>query len=333
MRSHWYSRQGPNALYDQPRATALQIEHARSLIKEAGSIPLDDYDGHVGAFTMIVDHLRRVAADPPDRSELMRRFRTIASRPSFDTTNPKCPRPGRRHWAWIDPRSIARGRVLGKPFPRGQYSPSWMADLAQEILDKYESPHLYSRQFNDPRYGYVICVSSIAGPLGPIRPIGTNGNHRSMAFDALECPLVLVEIYEEIPPYQITYIETDDDWKTTRDFLKWQEERGGLRLSTRSVVRNGGYLELRVAQAIAPWLAASPREAFAALDAYERFWEQKLETVGPLFVSELRQTWKSSARREVRKRLREKDGSAVTLVHPPVQVPRGSKLSVELESP
>jgi len=333
MPSHWYSRQAPNALYEQPRATALQIKHARSLLKKAGSIPLDDYDGHVGAFTMLVDHLRKVAADPPDRSELMRRFRTIASRPSFDTTNPKCPRPGRRHWAWINPRSIARGRVFGKPFPRSQYSPSWMADLAQEILNNYESPLLYSRHFNDPRYGYVICVSSIAGPLGPIRPIGTNGNHRSMAFDALECPVVLVEMYEESPPYQITYIEADDDWKTTRDFLEWQEERGGLRMSSRSVVRDGGHLELRIAEVTAPWLAASPREAFAALDAYERFWNQELETIGPLLITELRQTWKSSARREVRKRLREKNVSAVTLVYPPLIVQSASPFSLELESP
>jgi hypothetical protein len=208
-----------------------------------------------------------------------------------------------------------------------------MADLAQKILNNYESPLLYSEHFDDPRFGYVICVSSIAGPLGPIRPIGTNGNHRSMAFDALECPVVLAEMYEESPPYQITYNESEDDWRITRDFLKWQGERNSLRLSSRSVVRDGGYLELRVAEAGAPWLAASPREAFAALDAYERFWDQKLETIGPLLVSELRQTWKSAARREVRKRLREKDLSAVTLVHPPASVSRGSEFSLELETP
>jgi hypothetical protein len=46
-----------------------------------------------------------------------------------------------------------------------------------------------------------------------------------------------------------------------------------------------------------------------ALDAYEGFWNQKLEKLGPILVSELRQTWKSAARREVRKRLREKDSS------------------------
>jgi hypothetical protein len=208
-----------------------------------------------------------------------------------------------------------------------------MADFAQTILSEFESPLLYSEYFDDPRYFYGICVSSIAGPLGPIRPIGTNGNHRSMAFDALECPVVLVELWEESPPYQIRYNEADDDWKTTRDFLKWQEEWGALRFSSRSVVRDGGYLELRVAEAATPWLAASPREALAALDAYERFWDQKLETVGPLLVSELRRTWKSAARREVRKRLREKDMSAVTLVYPPMLIPRGSEFSLELQSP
>lgn len=331
MPGHWYSRQGPNALYEQPWATALQIKRSRTLLKETGSIPLDDYDGHVGAFTMLVDHLRKVATDPPDRNELRRRVRAIASRPSFDTTNPKYPRPGRRHWAWIVPRSIARGRVLGKPFPRSQYSLPGMADFAQTILSEFESPLFYSEYFDDPRYGYGICVSSTAGPLGPIRPIGTNGNHRSMAFEVLESPVVLAEIHEEKPPYRITYDEADDDWTTTLDFLKWQEGRKILRLSSRSVVRDSGRIELRIAETIAPWLAASPREALTALDAYERFWDQKLETIGHLLVSELRQTWKSAARREVRKRLREKDVSSVTLVRPPMIISPGSQFSLELD--
>jgi hypothetical protein len=311
----------------------LQVRHARSLLKQTGSILLDDYDGHVGAFTMLVDHLRKVATNPPDRGELMRRVRAIARRPSFDTTNPKCPRPGRRHWAWIDPRSIARGRTLGKPFPRSQYSPSWMADLAQEILNNYESPRMYFEHFNDPRHFYVICVSSIAGPLGPIRPIGTNGNHRSMAFDALDCPVVLAELWEESPPYQITYNEADDNWAMTRDFLKWQEERGALRFSSRSVVRDGAYLELRVAEAATPWMAASPREAFAALDAYERFWDQKLEMVGPLDVAELRGKWKAAARTEVRKQLREKKESATLVTPTMLNVPKGSEMFLDLGRP
>lgn len=143
MPGHWYSKKGRLALYEQPRATALQIDHARSLLRRDGFVALGDYDGHVGAFTMLVDHLRTVAADPPERNELMRRFRAIASRPGFDVHNPTCSRLHRRHWAWIDPRSIARGRALGKPFAKSEYSQSWMADLAQEILRNYESPLLY----------------------------------------------------------------------------------------------------------------------------------------------------------------------------------------------
>ena len=92
------------------------------------------------------------------------------------------------------------------------------------------------------------------------------------------------------------------------------------------------YLELHIADALTPWLAASPRETLAALDAYEKFWGQKLETIGPLDVAELRRTWKSAARREVRKRLREKDVSAITLVHPQMLIPRGSQFNVESES-
>ena len=332
MPSHWYSRQGPDALYEHPRATSLQIKHARSLLKSAGSIPLDDYDGHVGAFTLLVDHLRKTAENPPDRSELMRRIRTIASRPGFGVWRPSSSRPHLNRWAWIDPRSIAHSGELGKAFPRSQYSAAGMASQAQEILDNCELPDQYFSYFDDPRYGYGIVVSSFAGPLGAIRPITTNGNHRSMAFGALGCPVVLAEVYDVSPPYRIEYNE-DDDWEVTRDFLKWQEERGALRLSSRSVVRDGAHLELRVAEAATPWLATSPREAFAALDAYEKFWDQKLKTVGPLVIAELRQTWRSAARREVRKRIREKDVSAVTLVSPPILIPRGSEFSIKLEIP
>ena len=333
MPAHWYSRKGAHALYDQPRATASQIGRARSLLKRTGAIPLDDYDGHVGAFTLLIDHLRTTADNPPDRSELMRRVRAIAGRPGFDVRNPRSSRHRRSRWAWINPRSIAHSGELGKPFPRSQYSAAGMANQAQAILDNWEPPDQYSEYFDDPRYGYGIVVSSFAGPLGPIRTITTNGNHRSMAFHALGCPVVLAEVDDEGPPYRITYNEDDDDWETTRDFLKWQEERGALRFSSRSVVRDGGRLELRVAEAVTPWLAASPREAFAALDAYERFWDQKLETVGPLLVTELRRNWKSAARREVRKRLREKDASAVTMVYPPKLIPQEFDSSLDLERP
>jgi hypothetical protein len=302
------------------------------LLKSAGSIPLDDYDGHVGAFTLLLDHLRKTAENPPDRSELMRRIRTIANRPGFDVWNPRSSREHLSRWAWIDPRSIAHSGVLGKGFPRGQYSAAGMSNQAQEILDNCEPPNQYSFYFDDPRYGYGIVVSSFAGPLGAIRPITTNGNHRSMAFCALGCPVVLAEVYDVSAPYRIEYNE-DDDWEITRDFLKWQEERGALRFSSRSVVRDGGRLELRVAEAVTPWLAASPREALAALDAYERFWDQKLETVGPLLVTELRQNWKFAARREVRKRLREKDASAVTMVYPPKLIAQELDFNLDLGRP
>lgn len=320
MVSRWYARQSEHALYEQPRATARQMKYAQSLLKRVGAIPLGDYDGHIGAFRLLKDHLREVATDPPDRKELKRRFRSIAGRPSFDIREPTCSRPRRSNWAWIDPRSIARGRVLGKPFPRTEYDPSWMADLAQEILADHDSPSLYSHHFNDPRYGYVIVVSSIQGPLGPIRPIGTNGNHRSMAFDALRCPVVLAEVHDEHPPYRITYNDEDDDWGTTRDFLEWQEDRGALRLSSRPVVRQGSYLELRIADATTPWLVASPHNALAALDAYERFWDRKLKRVGALDVAELRATWRSAAQEDVRRPLHVEAITAEPLVRAPASI-------------
>lgn len=323
---------GPNALYEQPRATSAQTRYAKSLLKLTGSIPLDDYDGHVGALTLLTDHLRKVAAVPPDRRELMRRFRAFASRPGFYFWDSRSSRPHPSHWAWINPRSIAHSGQLGKPFPRSQYWPTGMADFEQKILKNFNSPELYSEYFDDPRYGYGIVVSSFAGPLGPIRAITTNGNHRSMAFESLGCPVVLAEVYELSPPYRIEYNEAEDDWKTTREFLRWQERRGALRLSSRAVVRTDRYLELRIADAPTPWLAASPREAFAALDAYEKFWGQKIETVGPLDVAELRRTWKFAARTEVRRRLREHKESVITLVAPEkIKAPKGSQMLLDLE--
>ena len=108
-----------------------------------------------------------------------------------------------------------------------------MADLSEEILAGRDSPRLYARHFDDPRFGYVIVVLSIPGPWGSIRPITTNGNHRSMAFDARESPLVLAEVHDQLLPYRITYNEDNDDWKTTRNFLTWQEARGALRDASR----------------------------------------------------------------------------------------------------
>jgi len=316
MSRHWYSNQSEFVLFERSNATQTQVEYARELLENSGEVPLDDYNGHIGAFTMLVDHLKSVAADPPERIELKRRFRTIARRPSFDIRDPISSRSGRRHWAWIDPRTIARGRILGKPFPRSQYSEPWMIQLTQQILEECESPEMYLEHFNDPRYGYVIVVTSIPGPFGPIRPIGTNGNHRSMAFEALGCPVVLAEVSNEGPPYRITYKENVDAWQITRDYLKWLEDQGAIRLSSRSVVRRGQFLDIRIAEATTPWLASSPREALAALDAYEQFWGHKLESVGQLQMSELRRRWKSAARTKVRSSIFAKTVSAATLIRP-----------------
>jgi len=50
-------------------------------------------------------------------------------------------------------------------------------------------------------------------------------------------------------------------------------------------------------------------------------------------ASQLLGGWKSAARREVRKRLREKEASEVTLVYPQFVIPRGSEFNLELECP
>jgi hypothetical protein len=310
MSPPWYSRATSDSLYELPPATPFQIKRAQEMLRTTGAILLDDYDGHVGAFTLLGDHLRKVASSPPERDELKSRIRAIASRPSFDVRDPIPSRFRQSYWAWIDPRSIAHGRGLGKSFPRNSYSASGMADQAREIIDNREDTALYVHYFDDPRYGYGIVVSSFPGPLGAIRQITTNGNHRSMAFEALRSPLVLAEILDERPPYRITYDE-DDDWETTRDFLNWQAEKGILRMSTRPVVRDSRRVELRIAEAETPWLAASPREALAALKAHEKFWALRLNNIGSLSVAELRRVWSGTASKEVRK------PSALTLIEPP----------------
>ena len=195
-RPHWYSRTGPNALDEQPRATAPQVRHARTLLKLTGSVPLDDYDGHVGAFTLLTDHLRKVAAVPPDRSELMRRFRAFAGRPGFTSGI-----PGARARIQAIGRGLTRGRSrtvdnLASPFQEANTGQrGWRTSHK-----RYSRTSIHLSCIPSTSMILVTATGSLspsfAGPLGPIRPITTNGNHRSMAFEALGCPVVLAEVYE-----------------------------------------------------------------------------------------------------------------------------------------
>jgi hypothetical protein len=127
-----------------------------------------------------------------------------------------------------------------------------------------------------------------------------NGNHRTLALEALGVPLAMAEVRTFVGPYSITFGE-DDDWSTALEFLRWLEERHALRMSTRAVHRSGYWIELRVAEATTPWLASSPYDALRALAAYEAFFGRKVEGFGQVDRARLLRTWQSTARNSQRK--------------------------------
>jgi hypothetical protein len=133
-----------------------------------------------------------------------------------------------------------------------------------------------------------------------VRPITANGNHRTLAFEALGAPLVLAEVRDYDPPYQMTLRDGADDWQTTLDFLRWLEALGVVRLSSRPVLQEGPWVTLRVADSIAPWLVAPPLEALDALDAYEGFHHEKIERIGQMDTKLLRRQWRTVAAAQVR---------------------------------
>jgi len=289
----WYARKHDAFLYDQPRAEPWQIERAQTLLERRGGVPLHDFDAHLGALTMLKDHLRERLRRPAHRSELMRRIQASCRRPGFDIKNPQPSRYRAGHWMWIDPATIARGS-LGAPFSPYHYSVEELAFMAEKVLLEQGNPSGLAELFGHPRNPEPgVVADSIPGPFGPVRPISVNGNHRTLVFDALEAPLILAEVHRSRPPYRCKFHQ-DDDWRTTLSFLRWLESCKVLRLSSHPFVRTGPWVYLRIAEAPTPWLAASPGDALAASSAYEQFYRRRIERIGQLDLRLLRQQWGST---------------------------------------
>ena len=249
---------------------------------------------------MLKDHLAEVARQPPTRQELTRRVRQSCRRPGFNIRSPLMSYHRVAKWGWIDPTTIARGR-LGKRFSTTHHSPTGVAKMAEDILGEQGDPAGLAELFGDPRRTLpCVVVDSMAGPLGPVRAISTNGNHRTLAFEALGATIVLAEVRNYDPPYRMTFSDEHDDWQTTLDFLRWLEAHDVVRLSRDPVLRDGAWITLRIADAAAPWLAASPSEALAALDAYEGVHHEKIERIGQMDTKLLRRQWQAVAAAQVR---------------------------------
>jgi hypothetical protein len=258
-------------------------------------VPVDDYGAHVGAVTLVKQQLDAVARSNSVRKVLADRVRSAARRPSFELRDP-CPSTRQPvTFAWIDPATLARGRTLGKPFKPYHYSVAGVASMALDIMGDRADPLCLPYLFGDPRSGTPnVVVDSIGGPFGPIRQVSVNGNHRTLALEALGVPLAMAEVRTFVGPYSITFGE-DDDWSTALEFLRWLEERRALRMSRRAVRRSGYWVELRVAEAPTPWLAGSPHDALRALDAYESFFGRRVEGFARVDRASLLRNWRSVA--------------------------------------
>ncbi len=289
MARKWYARKPEGFLYDQPRAASWQIERAQTLLEQKFSIPLDDFDAHLGALTMLKDHLRE-RLWRAHRSELIRRVQASCRRPGFEIKDPLPSHHGAGHWMWIDPGTIARGS-LAAHFSPYHYSVDELAFLAEKVLLEQGNPDGLAQLFGHPRGPEpTVVVNSIPGPLGPVRTITVNGNHRTLIFEAVGAPLILAKVHRYRPPYRCK-LHQEDDWRTTLEFLRWLETFGVLRMSSRAYVAKEPWIYLRLAEAPTPWLAASPKDALAALATYEQFYGRRIERIGRLDRGLLERRW------------------------------------------
>jgi len=287
----WYARKSDTFLYDQPRAAPWQVERARTLLERKFVVPLNDFDAHLGALTMLKDHLRERLWHAHE-SELIHRVQASCRRPGFDIKDPLPSHHGAGHWMWIDPATIARG-LLGASFSPYHYSVEQLAFLAEKVLLEQGNPDGLAQLFGHPRSPEpAVVVNSMPGPFGPVRTITVNGNHRTLIFEAVGAPLILAKVHRYRSPYRCK-LRLEDDWRTTLVFLRWLESFKVLRLSSRAVVSKDPWVYLRVAEAPIPWLAASPQDALAALATYEQFYGRRIERIGPLDRRLLQRQWGS----------------------------------------
>lgn len=272
--------------------TRVQLAHARSMLKRRGLIPIEDRDGYSGALGMLRGHLGHLAGQPPTKQALLAEVHRLCKRPGFDVERAYCPSERAYRPAWIEASTIS-SHHLGRPFKPYHYTSAGLAEMALRILSEQGDPDGLAFLFGHPRRPTIV-VWSVPGPLGPIRPITLNGNHRTIALRALGVPVVLAEVRPWVPPYRCR-VRSEREWHRTWPFLEWLHEHGAIRLSPRPVVETGapcGFTrEIRVSDAPAPWLLAPPRCAVRALEVYEALKGARIEHVGRLNTSLLRGRW------------------------------------------
>ncbi len=291
---HWWRGLSSEAIFSLPKTTPSEVSTARKLLAQFGAVPFDDPVGHSGALGMFRAHLDALCRQPPTKAELNAAVRRCCGRPGFGVEVHSAHQPGPR-WAWIPPHSIT-WQTLGQPFKPYHTSTRGIAALAGRILAERSDPGGLLELFGEPRAWLpCIVVDSFPGPNGPVRVVTTNGNHRTVALQALEAPLVLAEITYVVPPYRFDTHPTlgwDDTWR----FVCWLAEHNAVRLSARPLGQTRFSRVIRVADTPAPWLVAHPADAFVALDAYQTITGRPLTRVGGVRVSELRSRWSGVAR-------------------------------------
>ena len=293
MAPAWYAHKSPLALFSLPDATRAQLRHAETVLKRQEVVPITDLEGHVGAVGLVRNHLRQLAVHRPERHELLRIVRAVCARPGFDVLGFRQSVRSRVTVGWIKPETITRGD-LGERFKPYHWSSNGLAKMALRILDEQGDAESLLELFGCQR-DLEIVVNSFLGPLGPVRPIAVNGNHRTLALEALGVPAVLAELQPYAPPYRCE-LHDGDEFESALPFLRWLDDRGGIRLASRPVVWSYFGPEVRVAEAQAPWILAPPWRAFEALDAYEVLKGRRLDVIGHMSVTELRRTWARAAR-------------------------------------
>lgn len=257
-----------------------------------GEFLLEDRLAHLGALTLYRQQLRQLHSRGASVATLANRVSRVCRRPGLKLSHVEAAIPRRAYWAWIPPSLITHGET-GATFKPYHHSSRGLANMSLRILEEDADPEGLLRLFGDPRSpSSGIVVSRLPGPLGPVYPITVNGNHRSIALEALGVPTVLAEVSREDPPYQL-HIRSEALLSTTWPYLIWLHDRGAIRIGSRRITRRRG-ITVHISAAIAPWIIGHPAMALRALAAYESIKGRRLQTLGPLSVSDLRRTWRSA---------------------------------------
>jgi hypothetical protein len=204
----WYAHKSPLALFSLPEATRAQLRHAETVLKRQDVIPITDLEGHVGAVGLVRNHLRQLAVHRPERHQLLRIVRAGCARPGFDVLGFRQSVRSRVTVGWIKPETITRGD-LGELFKPYHWSSNGLAKMALRILDEQGDAESLLELFGCQR-DLEIVVNSFPGPLGPVRPIAVNGNHRTLALEALGVPAVLAELQPYAAPYRCEFYDGDE---------------------------------------------------------------------------------------------------------------------------